>query len=275
VEVTFAPALGMLACSLRRDGRELLGQRKGLEGYERSGSTMGVPLLHPWANRLGGFAYSFAGRDVELDPDSPDVKLEEHGLPIHGLLGALRHWKVVADGDQRLVGGARLDGLEGFPFPHRIEVEAALEERTLRITTTLTATGDGPLPVCFGYHPYLAPPGPQRAEWDIDAPVREHLVLDESKVPTGEREPAEPIRGALGERTFDDAYTVDPAGATFRAQDVVVAFEQGYPYAQIFAPPDDDVICFEPMTAPADALRHDPPAVAPGESYVARFSISV
>ena len=36
-----------------------------------------------------------------------------------------------------------------------------------------------------------------------------------------------------------------------------------------------DVICFEPMTAPADALRHSPGAVAPGESFSARFSVSV
>jgi galactose mutarotase-like enzyme len=57
-----------------------------------------------------------------------------------------------------------------------------------------------------------------------------------------------------------------------------VAFETGYPYAQVFAPSDDDVICFEPMTAPPDALRArfgPPPAVAPGDCYRARFSITV
>jgi galactose mutarotase-like enzyme len=35
------------------------------------------------------------------------------------------------------------------------------------------------------------------------------------------------------------------------------------------------VICFEPMTAPANALRHSPGTVAPGESFSARFSVSV
>ena len=262
----------MLACSLRRDGVELLGQRKGLEVYERTGSTMGVPLLHPWANRLGDFSYSFGGREVRL-PDG--VKTEENGLPIHGLLPAVRDWELTDDGPDRLVGERRLEGVDGFPFAHRMEVEAVLRDRTLRITTTLTATGDDAVPVCFGYHPYLTVPGVPRAEWEVDAPVRERLVLDERKLPTGEREPVEPIRGPLGDRTFDDAYAVDPAGARFRAGDVIVAFEQGYPFAQIYAPPDDDVICFEPMTAPADALRGDPPAVAAGESYTGRFSISV
>ncbi len=34
-----------------------------------------------------------------------------------------------------------------------------------------------------------------------------------------------------------------------------VHFEHGYPAAQIFAPAAEDVVCFEPMTAPTDALR--------------------
>ena len=55
---------------------------------------------------------------------------------------------------------------------------------------------------------------------------------------------------------------------------IELAFESGYAYAQVFAPAISDVICFEPMTAPADALRNTPTAVEPGESFSARFSIS-
>ena len=55
---------------------------------------------------------------------------------------------------------------------------------------------------------------------------------------------------------------------------IELAFESGYSYAQVFAPAISDVICFEPMTAPADALRNTPAAVGPGESFSARFSIS-
>ena len=29
---------------------------------------------------------------------------------------------------------------------------------------------------------------------------------------------------------------------------------RGYPYAQVYAPDDDDVIAFEPMTAPTNTL---------------------
>jgi galactose mutarotase-like enzyme len=53
-------------------------------------------------------------------------------------------------------------------------------------------------------------------------------------------------------------------------------FDAGYPCAQVFAPLEKDVICFEPMTAPADALRSVAFAVAePGSPYHAAFTITV
>ena len=56
---------------------------------------------------------------------------------------------------------------------------------------------------------------------------------------------------------------------------IELRFEAGFPCAQVFAPPDKDLICFEPMTAPTDALRHgDFPVATPDEPYTAAFSIS-
>jgi len=268
----------MIVASLRHDGEELLGQRKGLATYARTGSTMGIPLLHPWANRLGGFEYSFGGREARVDPESPAVRLEEHGLACHGLRDALTGWSVVAADGERLVAGLDYPGSEAFPFPHRIEVAVELDGATLALTTSLTA-GDAEVPVCFGHHPYLRLPGVPRAEWEIRAPVAEHLLLDDRKVPTGEREPAGSVDGPLADRTFDDAFTVAPEGGPFvlagGGRRLEVRFERGYPYTQIFAPDFDDIVCFEPMTAPADALRHDPPSVAAGEAFTARFTIAV
>src|SRR3954468_2872805 len=94
LEVTYAPGVGMVGCSLRHDGEELLGQRGGLAKYEASGSTFGIPVLHPWANRLAGLTYEAAGRRVTLDRESPLVRLDANGLPIHGLCAASPYWEV-------------------------------------------------------------------------------------------------------------------------------------------------------------------------------------
>ena len=58
----------MVCHSLRHRGEELLTQRDGVEGYVRTGRWMGVPLLHPWANRLDEWGYEALGRSVDLRP---------------------------------------------------------------------------------------------------------------------------------------------------------------------------------------------------------------
>lgn len=268
----------MVVASLRHRGVELLGQRKGLEAYAETGSTMGIPLLFPWANRLGGLTYRWAGREVALDPDDPAVRTEESGLPIHGLLDALRGWEVAEADDRRVVAG-REGAVRGFPFAHRIQVAAELEGATLTLTTRLAATGQDPVPACYGHHPYLRLPDVPRADWAIRAPVAAHLELDDRKLPTGAETPCQPVDETLGSRTFDDAYRVLPGGGPFvlagGGRRVEVRFGDGYPYTQLFAPPSDDVVCFEPMVAPADALRRDPPWVAPGQELCTSFAIHV
>ena len=66
LEATFIPPAGMLGASLRHDGDELLDRSVAVAEYVAHGKTTGIPLLHPWANRLEGERYTVAGRDVVL-----------------------------------------------------------------------------------------------------------------------------------------------------------------------------------------------------------------
>src|SRR3954469_1691764 len=155
-EATFVPTAGMIGCSLQHRGEELLGQRGGLEAYVRERKTMGIPLLHPWANRLSRTRSSIAGREVTIDPGQ--TRTDEHGLPMHGLLAAAPGWEVTRHEAGALA--ARLDFagqrelLAAFPFVHALELEATVRAATLTIVTTVRATGDAPVPIAFGFHPY-------------------------------------------------------------------------------------------------------------------------
>ena len=291
VEAAFAPGAGMVGCSLRHRGEELLGQRKGLRAYAETGSTMGIPLLHPWANRLEGFGYAVGARPVRIDPDSPRVRADENGLPIHGLLGGSPLWEVqeaaASAGDAHLRAALDFAGapelLAGFPFPHRVDVEARLAGGALTIATTVTPTGEAAVPISFGWHPYLQLPGLPRSEWHVHLPVRRRLVLDARGLPTGKTEDVEPFDGAVGDRTWDDGYDrlEEPATFTLRGggREVAVSFddEEGYPVAQVFAPPGQELICFEPMTAPTNALASGDGLrlAAPGEPFRATFRIAI
>lgn len=87
LEAVFLPAHGMLGASLRHRGVEMLGRVENLEGAAAKGSTAGIPLLHPWANRLAEPRYRILGQQVELDVSSPLLHLDEHKLPMHGVRG--------------------------------------------------------------------------------------------------------------------------------------------------------------------------------------------
>jgi aldose 1-epimerase len=280
LEATFHPEVGMVGSSLRHRGEELLGQRGGLEKYASAGSSFGIPLLHPWANRLGGWSYG----QVELDRDRSPIKVEEHGLPIHGLLTASPHWRVTDRSDDKLSAVFAFDRPEllvAFPYPHELVIDVRLTDTALSVDTTLRPLGVMAVPVAFGYHPYLTLRGVRREEFHVEMPVTARAVLDERGIPTGEVDPIDLEAGPLGQQTFDDLFPDIVPGATFvlegggRRLDVV--FEEGYPVAQVFAPEGKNFICFEPMTAPTnalisgDGLRH----VNPGAEFKARFSIRV
>ena len=110
--------------SLRHGGEELLGDVR--DSSPDRPWTHGIPLLHPWANRLGGFGYAYDGEVVALAPASPDLYLEQHGLPMHGLRSAVAGWEVASDEPARLKAGRDLADVPEFPFDHRVEVEATL-----------------------------------------------------------------------------------------------------------------------------------------------------
>jgi galactose mutarotase-like enzyme len=281
----FVPALGMAGVSLRHNGAELLDRRAGLRAYARTGAVMGIPLLYPWANRLAAHDYAVDRRTVTLPPGPPLVHCEEHGLPIHGLVHASPHWRVTRHDSTHL--RARLDFaaqpelLAAFPFPHVLDLDAALSPESLTITTTVRPSAGAAVPIAFGFHPYLRIPGVPRERWRVTLPARRQLVLDERSIPTGAGRRRPPTHFTLAERGFDDGYDGLAPGASFSVagagRRLTVAFDAGYPAGQVFTPAGAQFICFEPMTAPTNALRSGAGLrrIMPGGAFTAVFSIHV
>lgn len=289
LDATFVPIAGMVCCSLLHRGEEILGRRGGLRRYAVEHSTMGIPLLHPWANVLSKRRFEVAGREVDLDKASPPPHLDPHGQPIHGLLTGAPGWKVerheaVDDGGVLAASfdfAAEPRLMAAFPFPHVVRIEAMVAGSTLTIATEVEATGDVGVPISFGFHPYFRLPGVPRSEWEIEIPVAERVELDELMHPTGRSEPVTVEAGPLGERTFNDLYVAPGDGQAFvlsgGERRISVAMEAGFEFAQVYAPAEDAVIAYEPMTAPIDAIvsGHRLILIEPGGAYGARFSVSV
>jgi galactose mutarotase-like enzyme len=274
----------MLGASLKHRGQQLLGRVEDLEAAAANGSTAGIPLLYPWANRLPAARYQAAGREVVLDPTSPLLHLDEHGLPIHGVPWARLAWEVTEASQASLkaeLEWTREDLLAVFPFRHRVEMLVALRQDSLTVETTVLASGGDPVPVSFGFHPYLALPEPAREQWRLVLPAMRRRVLDERGIPTGEETPFAGFDGPLGELSFDDGFSLvrEPASLSVAGSHFFlgIQFLYGYGEAQVFAPRDKRYLALEPMTAPTGALANGRGlrVLEPGGQFRAAFRIGV
>jgi len=296
---TFVPGVGMICCSLRLHGQELLARNAGLEAYGERGKTMGIPLLYPWANRLAGFRYTAAGKSVEVPHDASLVAVDGNGLAIHGVIGGRMAWRLQSrpalqppdrtpprQGVSSLA--AELDWSEShaerfatFPFHHEARYEARLAEGRLEIAVTVRASGADEVPVAFGFHPYLAPPEGPREDWLVELPGMRRLRLDERQIPTGPGDEEGARSFLLAEHELDDGFDRVSATASFAVtageRRLSVELREGYGFAQVYAPRSGRFVCFEPMTAPANGLASGEGlrVLAPGESHTARFGLVV
>jgi galactose mutarotase-like enzyme len=238
-------------------------------------------------------------------------------IPIHGVIGGRQAWQLVDTPGPEALGAAapgpeapgsaspearspsapvsgpqslsaRLSWdesepgrFEVFPFRHDLHYEARLAAGRLEIEVSVHACGADAVPVAFGFHPYLSLPGVAREHWLAELPPMRRLALDVDQIPAGPERAQPGRRLRLGEREFDDGFegVAEPASFSVAAgsRRIVLDFLEGYPCAQVFAPLGGRYVCFEPMTAPTNALRSGAGLrlLSPGERYRARFAVSI
>lgn len=279
LEATFLPGHGMRGSSLRHAGAELLEPARDPDGREVD-ELRGLPLLAPWANRLAARCYTFDS--VVVDLEGLDLTTDPAGLPIHGTMADQPGWVVVEAGRSRLQATFAYDTpdlLAAFPFPHSLTVDVAVVGSTLSIATTLTPTGDRAVPVSFGYHPYFRLPGVGRDDGLVLRLPDRHLLCRDGGLPTGSAEAEAAEAAPLGDRVFDHLYVLGDdrrLGIEGGGRRLDVVLDEGYPWAQVYAPAGQDFVCLEPMTAPVNALvTGDGRHVAPGDAFTARFSLHI
>jgi aldose 1-epimerase len=284
LRAVFWPGFGMLGASLQYCGEELLRRIDDLETAKQKGNTAGIPLLYPWANRLGALHYRAAGRDVDLDPHSPFLHFDGHGLAMHGVPWGQIAWQVLETKQHSL--RARLDWkltdlLAVFPYPHSVEISIKISPTSLQLQTEVSADSESPVPISFGFHPYFGIPHVARAQWRLQLPAMKKLQLDARGIPAGASEAYGPFDGPLRQESFDDGFALLDEGEVFSLSGgewkINISFLEGFRYAQVFGPADKEFVALEPMTAPANALisREDLRILEPGGRFRASFRIDV
>ncbi len=267
LEATFVPAAGMIGCSLRHRGEELLVQRGGLGAWRGTGKSFGLPLLHPWANRLRDWRYAAGGPgggDRPLARGRPRRRArppDPRRARRRGGLGRRRRRARATPrpgSSPRSTTGGATTGSPSSRSRTRLTLELELTDDALTVTTTVEATGEDEVPLAFGWHPWLSLPGVPRAEWELAMPACEGLPLDDARPADGRADAGArptPRRSATGCST-----TTSRSPRTRASRSPAAAARSRWSgraatrHAQVFAPSALDVVCLEPMMAPVAAL---------------------
>lgn len=298
MEMSIAPSVGNMAYEIDVDGKNILWfPYHSPAELKAKPQFCGIPFLAPWANRLSDNAYWANGRKYVLNPALGNFRRDQHQLPIHGLLNFSPAWEVVAMSadDHSAFVTSRLEFtkhpemMAQFPFAHTITMTYRLAEGAVEVETAIDNHSAEPMPVAIGFHPYFHLDGAPRDQWKVHLAARDHLVLSNLLIPTGERKPVEfPDPLPLAGRQLDDVFSNLLRGADGTAQfwaeggrqRITVVYGPKFPVAVVYAPRGRDFVCFEPMAAPTDAFNlehagiyHELPSIMPGSQWKESFWI--
>jgi len=296
VEVRILPAYGNRASAMRVKGTNILwfppDDSAPITGKP---SLNGIPFLAPWGNRLSG-GYRVNGRWYSLD--GAELHRDANGLPIHGLLYTPVKWTVSslsADAEAASVTSrfdftAHPEMMALWPFPHEYEMTYRLTGGALDVITVIRNRGAEAMPVAIGFHPYFHLSGVPREAISVRVPARSHVETDARLLATGAFTPNTlPEWAPLASHALDDGFTDLIRDEEGRAAFVIggggksiqVAFGPRYTVAIVYAPPDQDFVCVEPMTAITNGINlaterkyEGLQSVAPGGEWRESFRIS-
>jgi aldose 1-epimerase len=282
IEASILPSMNNTAYEMKVHGKNILYfPDMKLSDFQKKPAQAGIPFLAPWANRIDGTGFWANGKKYEFDAALGNIKKDQRGLPIHGLLGNSMPWRVTdvrADGQSAQV-TSKLEFwkypelMAQWPFAHEYEMTYRLADGALEVRTTVLNRSVDAMPLAIGFHPYYRIPDIPRDQWTLSMPGGKAVIADDRRVPTGELKAADlpnplPLKG----RTLDDGFTDFARDAKGRATFSIAAgdkriellFGPTYPVAVIWEPGSPfgqamEFICVEPMTGVTNGinLNHD------------------
>lgn len=274
---------------------EALWSSPELLGGSAKPSGSGIPLLFPFAGRIGGTSFRYEGKTYEL------VAGDGRGNAIHGFV-INRPWRVTEHAADRIVGQfqASVDDaelLKRWPADFRITAEYRVSGNMLIGEYAIDNPDQKPLPFGFGTHSYFRLPlgGTSSEECLVTVPASTNWELQEL-LPTGKFD-APPLvasiaRGmraadmhmdnALGGLSFENHRCTTKVHDPESKHNLLQTFDDQFTACVVFNPPHREAVCMEPYTTLPDAFHLQELGVEPhlrvlqpGQSFKTRIDIQL
>lgn len=261
-----------------KDGAEL---KRGLNRSFKG------PKLSPFPCRIPDGTYQFEGKEYKFGHLFPD------GTAIHGLLynkpfTVLEEAADAGEGTIAMEYGYRGED-PGYPFNYNCQVRYILRAGgELEVSTTVTNLDKVTIPIADGWHPYFRLGG-KIDHWRMQFHAAAMLEFDARLVPTGRLTQYEAFDVArpVGDTFLDNCFALKPEIVSAacelynRATGITISFfpDAGYPYLQIYTPPERDSIAIENLSGAPDCFNNKMGLLLlqPGHSqiFTVRYKVSV
>jgi len=242
---------------------EVLWAHREFTSGEQRPSGSGIPLLFPFAGRIRGTRFAFAGRAYDLEEG------DGQGNAIHGFV-MNRRWRVTEQSESSVTGCFQAsvddsDLLKRWPADFRIQVTYRLNQGRLECDVAVDNPSDVVLPCGFATHAYFRLPlggsgeagdtmlqVPAGKGWELVGlvPTGNEIELGDlaalsEGLQLGERQ----LDNALGDVRFDEGglgtTTIrNPANGLALRQ----TFDRNFRHVVVYTPPHREAVCIEPYT---------------------------
>jgi len=245
------------------------------------------PKLSPFPCRIRDGKYQFGGKTYTL------TRLFGDGTAIHGLVYD-KPFPILEEAASEHSGTVVLEHSyrkedPGYPFDYDCQVRYVLHTGSvLEVVTSVTNMDQTVIPIADGWHPYFRLGG-KIDDWRLQFHSAAILEFDRQLIPTGRLLQYETFGTArpIGDTFLDNCFSLKPdlvsAACEIRnlLSGLTIAFypDAGYPYLQIYTPPDRTSIAVENLSGAPDCFNNKMglTLLSPGHSqiFTVRYKVGV
>jgi len=217
--------------------------------------------LFPYPNRIKEATYTFNKKHYVLPKNDPPRNHSLHGLIYNH---AFKVDKIDTELGMVTLSFEYHQNHPGYPFNARIKNNFQLKNNTLYISTTIENIGEKEFPFGHGWHPYFITDAGANL-WNLQIPKAIYYPIHEDLIPTGNSKVSNDFLRLqkIGSKALNHCYqfietTKEPSiilSATDKKIEICLTLK-GYPFIQIYTPPDRSSIALEPQTCAPDAFNN-------------------
>lgn len=208
----------------------------------------------PFCNRIAGGAFRRGDRSIAIAPNMAGQR-----YPLHGF-GWLASWRVVRKSADSVLLEHRHDGAGEWPWAYVAHQHVALDPAGCTVRLMVRNSAAEPAPMGLGLHPYF-----RRSPGTVVTLAAEAMLgIDAEFLPDGAQHAADTLApwstgAVLPPALVDHCFTGWSGTATIAdARGTISLRGFGAPHCHLYAPPEGEALCIEPVSHVPDALNRAP-----------------